>query len=409
MTPTSKNPDSSAEGTYIIDKPDQLIAEVPALLHFVPAAPSLVIFGSSRRGDGAETPIMRFDIPEALVLCPHFDDELTEFLDDVDEQEAAETISAELAATLRADVHHQTRLLQRLNREFDQHIESLAVSQQLDHALVLLLFPHCCDPCDIAMEATDVFAQRLKDLFEDANVACTTVLCVECIAANSPWRFADSDELYEQLDPKASQLAAESVMQGRQIHSQREDIAHWFAQEDGAAIAPSPLDKRGVLPTADVEKIAASLIASSRSNAPAEKPKSAATKPDSLYDDAVLEFVGARVCSPAVFDYLIKEIADEETPRAVFGADPWDRELLLQVARRTTGRSRAAALLLLGVLHYLEGQGVHAAECFEQARGGAFHPSFCEFVRVMVLRGEPPQQLRAMVLEILEPIFPLSA
>lgn len=392
------------DAPLVISNPAQLLAELPAMFHFVPTAPCMVLCGSSRRLGPAGTPIMRLDVPEAVVFCKTIEEKLDELIDGI----ANDTSSTPhtVLTRLTADVRRQLLQLDHINCEFDGVVRDMVVSQELERVLVVLLFQQCCDPTDDAMLAVDDFASRLCDIMADLSVECSAVLCAERIGADESWRYADSDTLYTQLDPHTSQLAAQSVMHGQQILRSRDAIAEWYGPDADARINPPPLREKSLLPADRGARYAEELMQACRPHTPTSLDDPASCADTDPYDVQLLTFVAVRIAAPAIFEYLLHAIVDDSTDADFFGADPWDRDVLLHLARLGTGSSRSAALLLLGVMHYLDGQGAHASECFEQGHNPDFLPSFCAYTWAMVQRGELPQHLRRMLQQILSPKHP---
>lgn len=401
---------------HTISRPEQLLAELPALLHFVPAAPALVVFGQSvEHGPGA-TPIVRIDLPLPVVMFEY----LTAVLGPVDgdlERYIEDTELAAVGDSARTQLWSLLLELSRLDTDFGRHITELCSTQRLSQAVVVAIVEGSCDAESPVWVSADILGAKLRQWMQRAGTELSATLVCERIAAGAPWRFADGEELLPQEDPQTSELAARSVVEGRQIHARREEIGALYAPEDGPQIVPEPLVPGDVADAGDGATYVATLVGLARPASPEASP---------LDDDRALQQAGDLICDATVFEQLLRHVTQAHSTAASpvidrlhedpaeahadwFGADGRDLDLLAVLARRGDARCRGAALLLTAVIHYLAGNGVHTAECLEQARGCTFMSTFGTLLLGLVHRGESPRKVREMLQELLDPELPQTA
>ncbi len=318
------------------DRPDVLIAAVPAVLGFVPED-SLVLVTIA---DGELGAVLRIDLPGENI-------------------EAVREL-AEVAAVAGADV-------------------AIAVIVDADGA-----------ECRLCADEYRMLAQLLSDDLAEYGVELIASHVVDVVAAGGQWYCADGCGMSGRVaDPTASPVALAAVLDGRRLYPRRSDLL--------AVVAPTDPDRAAGLArrlAQEGRRPAAPMAGSAGADAQVRSAVNHALRcTDHIQDGCPLDDDDLVALARAL---MVPQVRDTLYALAVGERAGQAESLWAELARCLPGPWRADALVLLAFSSYVRGDGPLAGIALDAALDCAPGHTMAEMLDEALQSGIRPEVIREL-------------
>jgi len=317
---------AAGRAEVVISSPEELIASVPSMVGFTPAAGSVVVV-CGRTADGGPGPVARLDAHGLLGTGPG---------DPGDEPGVGEGSGVAGA----------------VDEGPARGMAGFCAREGVREVHLLVVHEGCADDPAAerrAADAVDAFAFWLGM----AGTEVRGAYGVGGFARGSGWVDLCGMARGVQTDPDSCEIAAVYAYGGRVRATSREEIEELYRERDEDACDEDTSPRR----PARARRGRGVARAVDRHDAAALR---AATGTDPA--DDVLAEVGASLRDVAVRDAVYGRLADEDLVE-----EDGRRRLWWAIARRRPAPERSVALLLLGSAAYFTGSGVHARAALTEA------------------------------------------